>query len=504
MTASKQVIALKQYNELLTQFIVRLTVFYQGYSDELDAELSTLRSHLSGQANYSLAQVSITKLSPLLSTDTQLLQQIRSSSVQQIEDAVQQVLPHVEHEASMRRLAGDVVAQARQPSQNLHQLLQLCLRTVALYKGFSQAQPAPQAANDAQSGEAEQLMTSLREELAELLLSYRRQHPGNTQLSALSQQIADGLSSEALLNVCLAILRLVVKDSMHEAVFSGKVINSIHAALGSLNHCVSSSIDLSKESFDAHQTAAKRLRGQLSTFADMVKNSQTLEGLKQVSQQQLEAVGTTLQQGQQVDAQHQQALMAQLNSMRAQLDELQKQTDFYRKKLARQTQASQTDPLTQLPNRQAYDELIKSLTQSVDAGSPNLALAIMDIDHFKSVNDRFGHAAGDKTLQIVGKKVKEALAPEDFIARWGGEEFVLVIPGTDREQLFCKLEELRTRVTRLPFKFKQQRVTVTASFGGACFCHGEKPEEVFERADQHLYKAKKAGRNCVVIDQDDV
>ena len=192
--------------------------------------------------------------------------------------------------------------------------------------------------------------------------------------------------------------------------------------------------------------------------------------------------------------------MALLSSMQSRINTLQQQTSVYKKKLAEQAIQSRTDPLTRLPNRQAYNERLEAAFIKFKENGDLLAVAVVDIDHFKSINDRFGHAAGDKTLQVVSKFLKQSLSENDFIARWGGEEFVMLLPQAQMADIDKKLNEVRTKLAAMPFKFKQEKVKITASFGATCFNDNDTTETVFERADEYLYKAKRNGRNLVVTD----
>ena len=161
---------------------------------------------------------------------------------------------------------------------------------------------------------------------------------------------------------------------------------------------------------------------------------------------------------------------------------------------------SRTDPLTRLPNRQAYNEKLDAAYAHFKSSGDSLAVAVVDIDYFKSINDRFGHAVGDKTLQVVSKFLKQSLSENDFVARWGGEEFVMLLLNTQMADIDKKLNEVRTKLAAMPFKFKQEKVKITASFGATCFGENDTTETVFERADEYLYKAKRNGRNLVVTD----
>jgi diguanylate cyclase (GGDEF)-like protein len=129
-----------------------------------------------------------------------------------------------------------------------------------------------------------------------------------------------------------------------------------------------------------------------------------------------------------------------------------------------------------------------------------LWIAIADIDHFKSINDSFGHSTGDKTLQVIAMALKNSLRDTEFVARYGGEEFVLLIPDVSTKDITQLLNRVREKIKNIPFKFKNQRITVTLSIGAAQVLNGEHILDTFERADAALYKAKHESRDRVIID----
>ena len=495
---NKQLQVLKQQHALLAQFIIRLSLFYQGYSKAIDEELQTLRGHLGSNANFTLAHVSINKLNALLQEDGGVLRRFKTDTLQSVEGAAKALLA-ISGKANANTSIIDTISQARRPTESLYDVTQLCVQTITLYSQVTETLPKPVGvAVKSHSNEPLQapvtLLMTLQEELVQLLDTYQKRLPDNTELTLLKQKVVEGLNNDELLNVCLTLLRLIVKDSMQEAIISGKVIQSLHHSLSSLHQGLNKSIDQAHCTFAVQQDDNLAMRKELIKLENDVARSDSFSALKTQTQQQLKQVGSALEKREENDRLAQQALSGQLES----------KTRYYRNRLAKQVATSQTDPLTQLPNRQAYNEHLRKLLDNRNINEQSLCLAVVDIDHFKSINDRFGHSAGDKTLQVIGKQLSKALDDNDFIARWGGEEFVLILPGLNAKSLKQKLERLRTRLTELPFKFKQDRLTITASFGGTCFSHGEDPDAVFERADSLLYQAKRAGRNCVVTDKDDV
>ncbi|OYV28152.1 MAG: hypothetical protein B7Z82_03400, partial [Halothiobacillus sp. 20-54-6] len=124
-----------------------------------------------------------------------------------------------------------------------------------------------------------------------------------------------------------------------------------------------------------------------------------------------------------------------------------------------------------------------------------LCLAIWDIDHFKNVNDIFGHQAGDKALHVVGKTLNKLIRDVDMVARYGGEEFIMILPRANLQQAFVVLERIRETLANTAFRFKDKPLKITLSCGVAEFAPNETSEEVLARADEALYRAKANGRN---------
>lgn len=157
------------------------------------------------------------------------------------------------------------------------------------------------------------------------------------------------------------------------------------------------------------------------------------------------------------------------------------------------------DPLTGLHNRRALAErLAREVIAAARHGRP-LSVVMFDVDHFKTINDRFGHAAGDRTLKALAAVAAELARREDLLARYGGEEFVLVLPDADPAQAHACGERVRASVAARAFAFEDRTFAVTVSVGTAGFRAGEwlLPTELIRRADEQLYEAKRGGRNRV-------
>ncbi|MEK9766907.1 MAG: diguanylate cyclase, partial [Thalassolituus sp.] len=201
---------------------------------------------------------------------------------------------------------------------------------------------------------------------------------------------------------------------------------------------------------------------------------------------------------QQIETQREERLAEQLQVLKTRLSEMEAEASQARKIIEDQKTRATLDHLTGLPNRAAYEVRLSEELLQRTRGRNSLSIIVCDVDHFKKINDTYGHIAGDKVLQLLSATLRKHLRQNDFIARYGGEEFVVLLPSTDCNEAAEIAELLRSKVEACPFNFRGQRVTITMSFGVSEFRALEAPETVFERTDKALYKAKESGRNRVV------
>ncbi|HFA59619.1 MAG TPA: GGDEF domain-containing protein, partial [Rhodospirillales bacterium] len=158
-----------------------------------------------------------------------------------------------------------------------------------------------------------------------------------------------------------------------------------------------------------------------------------------------------------------------------------------------------TDVLTGLPNRRFLLSRLEEEIAEADRFERPLAFALLDIDHFKRINDRYGHMAGDEVLRHVGRVILANLRRYDIAARFGGEEFAVAFPNTDRKAAEAVAARMREGLETETIEVSEAEVVrVTASFGLVERRPGEPVEEMIRRADEALYAAKNAGRNRVV------
>jgi diguanylate cyclase (GGDEF)-like protein len=162
---------------------------------------------------------------------------------------------------------------------------------------------------------------------------------------------------------------------------------------------------------------------------------------------------------------------------------------------------SRIDVVTHLWNQGAIVEIVAAEATRAATGS-SMAVLMIDIDYFKNLNDTFGHLAGDEVLRVIAARLRAAVRPQDAVGRYGGEEFLVVLPEVEIKEAAEAAERIRGAISAKPVQFGDHRIQITCSIGCTAYCQaisdGVKP--LIERADRGLYRAKLSGRNRVEID----
>lgn len=186
-------------------------------------------------------------------------------------------------------------------------------------------------------------------------------------------------------------------------------------------------------------------------------------------------------------------------ALRSRIEELENQTQTLMHSVRKLERKASRDGLTGVPNRAAYDERVAAELLAWKRDQRPRSIAAFDVDHFKHINDQYGHTAGDKVLQVLAKQLGRRLRDNDFLARYGGEEFVMLLDDVTPSRALAVTDKLRQTVEKLGFHFRQMPVSITVSCGVTGFRDNDTPQSLFERADQALYQAKNSGRNRCCI-----
>jgi diguanylate cyclase len=241
---------------------------------------------------------------------------------------------------------------------------------------------------------------------------------------------------------------------------------------------------------DAAVGTVATYRDDLSNVTEQLDSAHDRDGLRAIVESLVEATKS-------MEATNQ-ALTASLKTSKQEISQLQEKVESLRID-------SLTDSLTSLANRKYFDRELERCMAEADATTEGLCLLLLDIDHFKTINDTFGHMAGDEVLRVVAHSLKQLIQPDDVAARLGGEEFAVILPKVQLRSALTVADHIRCRVMAMQFMKRSTGESlgrVTISGGVAAYRKGEGPWALVHRADNCLYAAKRNGRNRVICDND--
>ena len=252
---------------------------------------------------------------------------------------------------------------------------------------------------------------------------------------------------------------------------------------------------------DASEHLDREIREEIEQVGLRLQASDNLQDLKQSVSGHLESIVQAVGRFRTLESEREQVLSEQLEAMQEKVAAMEAYSEQMQEQVRKERLRAMTDLLTELPNREAWQERLSFECNRWQRYRHPLTVGVLDIDLFKRINDSYGHKAGDRVLQLVAREFRERLRTTDFVARFGGEEFVVLFPETGPADARTVVDKVREYVGKLPFHFRGEPVTVTFSAGLAGFVPGDTEESVFDRADRALYQAKDAGRDRVIISE---
>ncbi|MEX5500282.1 diguanylate cyclase [Pseudomonas syringae] len=317
------------------------------------------------------------------------------------------------------------------------------------------------------------------------------------QVEDMQLRLKHGLNWYELLPILddMAVLMLAINNGGQQEF--GTYLKQLNERLESFqSHLQAASEDHAEDQSTARDLN-DQLREQVGGLQSSVQDASDLPSLKRVLDNRLEALLGTMDHYQLKRDAREREVALRLQGLAARVASMEQEALGFRTHLEEQRQKALIDPLTGLPNRAAWGERLEQEMARWQEEKNSLLVCILDLDHFKRINDGYGHLAGDKVLKIVANVFSKRLRANDFLARFGGEEFVMLLPATPPATGLTLLDELRAAVESCPFHFKGERVTITVSIGLTAFRPGERSDTAIKRADQALYKAKENGRNRI-------
>ena len=275
-----------------------------------------------------------------------------------------------------------------------------------------------------------------------------------------------------------------------------RVNNQLHSIGEVLGVAVTKENNFNQSAHEFSQSVSK----QIGMMEDTIKNNNDIGSLKEEVSNNLKTIESALASFNLAQKENL-SLSEQLVAIVERVQSIEQESVKTKELLEEERYKATHDPLTGVPNREAYNERAYLEMQRYQRYCRPLTFAVCDIDKFKSINDTYGHQAGDKVLKLIAKLIATRIRKVDFLARYGGEEFVVLLPETTCEQALGFLDKIRALIAKSSFRFKDAPVQITVSFGLSEFTAEDSVESVFERADNALYQAKNNGRNQCVIEK---
>lgn len=355
----------------------------------------------------------------------------------------------------------------------------------------------------AESAEQAKLaVPTIRENLIALLDALECPIAWQGRMSELREKLEQAQAQESLLGVFGEVVEFLVKvetDVRREQQFLEDFLSDLTKKLVELEGRASDVHDLTLAASEDQTNLHTAFSSQVENLKDTASTATDLPQLKNMLSARLESISKFLQAAREAGIKHMREAERQVRDLSERVQILDAETKELRTKLRLEHNLAMRDALTGLPNRLAYEERLAQEVSRMKRFRQPFCLLIWDIDHFKTVNDRFGHKAGDRTLSMVAQIFVKSVRKTDFVGRFGGEEFAMILAGTDADAALKVAESLRRKFAMADFGFQGKKVKITLSCGLTAYRETDDPEQAFERADQALYQAKRQGRDRCIL-----
>ncbi|EIC30364.1 MULTISPECIES: GGDEF domain-containing protein [Methylomicrobium] len=314
----------------------------------------------------------------------------------------------------------------------------------------------------------------------------------------VKQQLNAGATSHSLESILDSIISLLIEintDNQPKKEEIDKFLAQITEQLAALSSAITDSnktfknVGLNRSKFD------QSVSEQMSDLQYRSLQATQLESLQKAISSHIDKITREIQENKKKEAIELEKFQLHMERLNQKIQAMEMETGELKSKLVVANSRAFSDALTGLPNRLAYDNRLKYEIAHWQRYHTPLCLLIWDIDFFKKINDNFGHQLGDAVLKHVGRLFSENIRKTDFVARLGGEEFVVLMPNTRQLSAFQKAENLRDIIEKHQLNLNGTVHCITVSCGIAQLMKGDTYELIFERADRALYQAKKRGRN---------
>jgi diguanylate cyclase len=484
--------------KILALFVSRLSLVCKGVDVDLDNRLAKLRTELNRGTD-------LEKLLPFIEATNENLKQLeikQQHDIQKIQHGLTDAGKLLQQQKGLpdqlRRDLRELLGKVEMPAATVHAYLPHLTTLTKLYQHALQAKQqlsTDQSDADRYSHICRQISVELTNLLSELTFA----EDSAVEMDQIRQSLLDKLPIDALLTACLRTISIIINSINRERLSAEQFLLKLNDALASVQQAVVSSLSSSTELKEKMQLLNQQIEQQITHLGAASVQATSLEQLKTLVSDKLAAITGSMREKAQLEQLERQHLLSNLAYMQQRMNQLETEASSFKKRITEQNFRSLQDALTEIPNRAAFEERYVLEIKRWQRYQTPLCIVLADVDHFKTINDNYGHSAGDKTLQVIAKTLKLNLRETDFIARYGGEEFIMLFPETSLAELEVPLNALRDKIRKIAFKFKNVGVPITISIGATQLVATDTSRRAFDRADEALYEAKQAGRDKVIL-----
>ncbi len=491
----------------LSQLVTNMAMALHGDDPQLDAELDQLKRLISGeQQNPALKKVT-RQLDKRIRVRDAAREQNAKKILTVIHKWIAELKQVTRHEATTQMLEA-LHGRSQGVVDRMYELPQVLSDLVELQSGVIHAtcddanydlQP-PESDRTVADADTRMLLRYIAAELLELIGSLHIPQAEQPLARKLTQQVEQGFELPDLPQLMHELVSLVTRSSNNTSEDFERYLLALSEQLNDVQSFLADSRKEQVSVGQSHRQLDQQVRSDVRKLNEAVKTSHEITDLKKAVTQQLVGIMRAMDTFKRSEEEREIRLQERYETLIGKVERMEVETQQVKAHMEEERLRARTDPLTGMPNRAAYDDLIRAECERWSRYRTPLSVAVGDLDFFKRINDSYGHLAGDKVLRLVAKVLSRAIRSSDFIARYGGEEFVLVLPSTDLAEARQALEKLRAAVESSPFNFHGKPVSVTMSFGVTEARENDTVDDLFSRADTMLYQAKENGRNRICSD----
>ncbi len=481
----------KREQQVLKRLIGSLSAACQGSDDPLSNQLRSMQQELEQQKDISSLIPRLAVLERMLKQQTSNMDKQSELLDEQVKHSGETLLRVTGLPAQLKRELRNLMSySANKTTKNFThatKLLSIYERSLKIVTSNSKI-----SFSDALQTPDRMQLELLSEELQNLITELDFEGESGDLLLDIRAKLLIGVNSEVMIELALQTLKLVIEGTNCERKASEQFLDQVNSALSTNLKSTLQNVDQSQSYFEHRQQLNQELNHLVTAGKTSLQKAQDYDQLKE-SMTPVMAQIASLSERLIMAEEREKKLQERLEYSKNQLETVFDTTQDYRRRLEDQSQRMLQDPLTKVYNRAAFNDRLELEYRRWIRAQHHLSVVMFDIDNFKAINDSYGYTAGDKALKIIARTIRTELGDLDTVARFGGEEFILLLPEQSTVYAQDLVKNIQTKVSALPFKFRDKQITITLTAASTHFKDSDTPELVLDRLGTSISNSKNRG-----------